>query len=113
MDLRTLSDNQVIAELRLRAKAERLRQNISQADMAERTGLGIHTVRRFEASASEPSLTTFISIVRALNDINSLDGILEEPPIDPVAHRPDHPEQQRSSRVRKPAPGGWVWGDER
>ncbi|MFT5202454.1 MAG: transcriptional regulator with XRE-family HTH domain [Candidatus Aldehydirespiratoraceae bacterium] len=113
MDLRSLSDSQVMTELRQRAKTARLRRNVSQAALAERTGLGIHTVRRFEAGESDPSLATFISIVRELNDINSLDRILEEPPIDPISPPRTSGQRQRSSRARPATPDVWEWGDER
>lgn len=110
MSMRELSDAGVVDELRARVRRERLQRNVTQADLADRAGIGLHTLRRFEAGQGEPSLSSFVAILRALDGITALEAVLPEPSVDPLAS-PAQPDRQRSSATRSPAT--WTWGDER
>ena len=96
--------------MRSRVKRERLQRNVSQADLADRAGIGIHTLRRFEAGEGDPSLRIFVAILRALDAVTALEAVLPEPAVDPLAS-PPQPNRQRSSSTQTPS--GWTWGDER
>ena len=107
-----LTDEVVIAELRERCRRERLLQNMTQHDLAERAGLGINTIRRYEGDDDySPSLETFIRIIRVLGALDVLEQILPERALDPL-----HPDASKRIRARavtaKPAAGEWTWGEQ-
>lgn len=112
MDWLFLTDDAIIEQLRGRCRRERLLQNITQEDLAERAGLGINTVRRFERDDDySPSLTTFVRIARVLGALDVLEQILPERPFDPL--KPDASERLRARpATRTPAADGeWTWGE--
>lgn len=107
-----LTDEAIIEQLRERCRRERLLQNITQEDLAQRAGLGINTVRRFERDDDySPSLETFVRITRVLGALDVLEQMLPERPLDPL--KPDASERRRA-RPSTPAPaadGEWTWGE--
>ena len=112
MDWLFLTDHAISEQLRERCRRERLLQNITQEDLAERAGLGVNTVRRFERDDDySPSLDTFIRIIRVLGALDVLEQILPERPLDPL--NPDASERLRA-RPASPAAaadGEWTWGE--
>ena len=106
-----MTDDAVIDALRERCRRERLTQNMTQQDLADRAGLGITTVRRYESDDNySPSLETFIRIVRVLGGLDVLEQLLPERPLDPL--NPNASERQRARPSKAtPAPGEWTWGE--
>jgi transcriptional regulator with XRE-family HTH domain len=76
VDVRLMSPAELGAELGERARRERLRQNMSQATLAERSGVSRLTVTRLEADASSATLTTFLSVLVALQRAGDLEQVL-------------------------------------
>jgi transcriptional regulator with XRE-family HTH domain len=112
MDWLFLTDDVVIAELRQRCRRERLLQNMTQQDLAERSGVGINTVRRYERDHDySPSLETFIRIIRVLGALDVLEQILPERPLDPLNPQASERRRARSSAA-KPRAGEWTWGEQ-
>lgn len=109
MDWLFLTDDGVIDELRGRCRRERLAQNLSQAEVAERAGINRETVRRFEADEYSPTLATFVAVLRALGGLDALEQILPERPLDPL--RPNAPTRRRAGRSASPSPGEWTWNE--
>ncbi len=117
MDQGSGSDAAVLAALGERLRAERLRRNLSQQQLAEEAGVGRMTVQRIEEGGSA-SLTSLIRILRALGELEGLERLL--PPLGPSPLE----EVQRQGRPRRRARGGrkpaaheprasrWRWGDE-
>ena len=83
MDYYGMSDKAILAETGLRLKKKRLRKNLSQQELAERTGLSRNTISDMESSGST-TLHNFIRTLRALDALNDLDQLLPEPGISPV-----------------------------
>lgn len=111
MDWQFLTDDAIIAELRQRCRRERLAQNTTQGELADRAGLGISTVRRFEGDNDySPSLETFLRIARVLGALDTLEQILPERPLDPLNPRASQRRRARSVST-KPAAGEWTWAD--
>lgn len=90
-----LTDDQVIDELRERCRSERLAQNLSQGDLAERAGLSRGTVARFENDSNTPGLETLVAILRVLGGLEALEHVLPPRPIDPLS--PGVPDRQRAT----------------
>jgi transcriptional regulator with XRE-family HTH domain len=65
-----------------RLKAERLLQNLTQQDLAQRSGVAYSTLRRIESSG-EGSMSDYISILTALGKIEQVNNFMEEPKVNP------------------------------
>lgn len=61
-----------------RLRSERLRLGWRQATLAERSGVSLPTLRRFERSA-QGSLETFLRLCHALGRLDELAGLLSPP----------------------------------
>ena len=67
-----------------RFKDYRMRSKMRQKDVAERAGLTISTVRKFENGlAPNLSISTFLLLMKAIGCINALDGLMPELPESP------------------------------
>lgn len=73
-----LSDQQAVARLGKEIKRMRLERNMSQAEVAERTGLDRSTVQRLEGGRAA-TLLTVVQVLRALDKLDLLDPFHEEP----------------------------------
>jgi len=74
------TDEELLFELAEKCRALRLRQNMSQQEVAERAGIALRTYRRFEQEG-QISLERFVAVVRALNRLAELEGLLKPPPV--------------------------------
>ncbi len=82
MDLYSLSDKGVQAELGNRIRALRLRKNVTQNALAAATTLSINAIKSLEAGKGK--LSTLIAVLRELGALEQLDSFIPEPPISPV-----------------------------
>ena len=90
------SATELIRLLGTRFREYRLRCNMTQKEVAERTGLGITTITTFEnGAAGNVSLATFILLLKAVGQVNSIDGLLPELPESPYLHRSGNRKVQR------------------
>lgn len=93
------TDSEVLQQLADKCRELRLRQNMSQRDVAERAGIALPTYRRFE-QAGQISLERFVAVVRALNRLPELESLLNPPPVADLREL-DHPVPQRKRAGRK------------
>lgn len=63
-----------------RCREMRLRQNLTQAEVAARAGIPLPTYRRFE-QAGDLSLARFVGVLHALNQVEGLEQLLQPPPV--------------------------------
>ena len=100
MDFRTISDKAIQAELAGRLQRERLNQNLSQADLAQRAGISLRTLKYVEGGR-DSTFETMIRILRALDRLDHLDAFLPEPGSSPLQlARLKGKERQRASGRR-------------
>lgn len=83
MSLATASDPAILRELTRRIRRRRLNLNLTQQQVADRSGLHIQTVKNFE-SGNNASLLTLIQILRVFGDLEALDQFLPDPGISPI-----------------------------
>ncbi|WP_034913594.1 MULTISPECIES: helix-turn-helix transcriptional regulator [Erwinia] len=75
MRFSTMSDSEIIAELCHRIKETRMQLGLSQIELAERSRVGIATIKRVELGESV-TLSTLIGLLRGLESLHQLESIL-------------------------------------
>lgn len=65
-------------DIAARAQARRLLLNMSQKELAARSGVSLGSLKRFETTG-EISLTSLLSIALALNDLEAFAGLFSLP----------------------------------
>jgi transcriptional regulator with XRE-family HTH domain len=78
-DVTLLAPAELAAELGLRVRRERLRQNLTQRTLAARAGVSRVTVTRMEADGTA-TLGSFLAVLSALRRTGDLAELLEPPP---------------------------------
>jgi len=78
-----MSNSALVQQICSGIKQMRLNQNISQDELATRSGLNRVTISRMEAGRSV-SLLTLIQALRALDKLDLLNVFFEEPEISPM-----------------------------
>ncbi|NDV83385.1 helix-turn-helix domain-containing protein [Bacteroides sp. 51] len=78
-----MSDPAILTLLGERLAALRLRKNISQEELALNSGVSISTISRIERG-SKTTTDNLIKIMRTLDILENLDGLIPEQPISPI-----------------------------
>ena len=76
MDFYTVPDKAIAAELGLRLKSLRLRQNTTQQQLADAVAVSVNSIKALEVGRGK--LATFIAVLRELNSLDSLNDFLPE-----------------------------------
>ena len=107
-------DDAVLAELGRRLAQVRIDLNLTQAELAEKAGVGKRTLERLEAGETTQTRTLF-RILRELDLLPQLELLVPEPKLGPrriVKENAGLPQRaSKRGRVTK-APDVWKWGDE-
>ncbi len=108
------SDNATLKELGHRIAQYRLNRNLTQEALAMEAGVSKRTLHRVEHGDST-NITNMIRILRALNLLENLEGLIPEPAISPI----QQVKMRGKKRKRASSPTGkpeqkspWSWGDE-
>lgn len=84
----------------MRIKQTRLNANISQSELAERSGLSTRSIRNLEQGSQNVSLNNLIEVLRVLGLVDNLQLLVPEiPVVSPIALM--KLEKARKKRVRK------------
>jgi len=76
--------DEIARRLARRVRAERLRREWKQATLAERSGVSLPTVRRYERTG-RTSLENFLKLCLALGRLDEFADVLEPPPASSIA----------------------------
>lgn len=96
-----LTDAAVSRILGGRVERYRIEAGLTQAELAERAGIGKRTLERVEAGRGA-ELATLIRVLRALNALEGLDRLLPELPPSPIEQlRLRGKQRRRVSRARR------------
>ena len=72
---------ELVQMLGIRFKDYRMRSRMTQKDVAEQSGITINTIHKFEnGRVPNLSLSTFLLLMKAIDCINGLDGLMPELP---------------------------------
>lgn len=85
-------------EMAERMKKVRLAQNMTQKELAEKAGIPLPTLRRFEATG-EVSLKALVNFARALRKAEDLAQVFYEPPMEDLYAKTPK-ERRRASHPR-------------
>ena len=119
-----LTDAAIAQVLGERIARHRIEAGLTQAELAERAGIGKRTLERVEAGRGA-ELVTLIRILRSLHAMESFERLLPELPASPIEQLKLRGKQrQRVSHARRGAPLGrgrpvsegtsarpWRWGE--
>lgn len=108
-----LTDDAAQRELGERLTRRRLELNLTQAQVADKAGIGKRTLERIEAGAST-QLTNFLRLLRALDLYDGLELLLPTTAPSPITLLElQGRERQRASTPRslKVAEEPWTWDD--
>ena len=101
-DLYEYSTPELVRLLGSRFKDYRMRCNLTQKEVAEQSGIGLTTIHKFEnGTAGNLSLSTFISLLRVVGQVNALDDVLPELPESPYLVRREEKKAQRIRHTNK------------
>lgn len=107
------TDDAVLEALGRRLARCRIDARLTQAELAERAGVGKRTLERIEAGESA-QMTSLVRILRVLDLLDVLDELLPAAgprPMDQLRHRGRRP-RRVSKRGDEIVGGEWSWGDE-
>lgn len=112
------TDAAVVTEIGRRLARHRIARDLTQAEFAERAGVGRSTVQRLEGGESI-QLTSLVRILRALDLLEGLELLVPEGVASPLAEleraqrRPRMRVRHRDGDPGVHGEGGpWRWGDE-
>lgn len=72
---------ELVKLLGARFKDYRLRSQMTQKDVAEQSGITVNTIHKFEnGTTGNMSLGTFLSLMKAIGQIDALDDMMPELP---------------------------------
>lgn len=104
-----------LEEIGLRITRERIRQKLTQAELAKEAGIGKRTLERLE-NGDTVQLTSFLRVLKALDLMDQLIGLLPDPqptPMQLVENATEEPQRVYKKRKPEPAPEPWAWGEDR
>lgn len=87
------TDGEIAAELAMRVSQERVRQNVTQQSLAERSGVTYSAIRHFERTG-KISLERLIAVLRTLKKLDEFEHFLAPVPVSPM--------ERLNGRVLKP-----------
>ena len=89
---------EIVKLLGKRFKDYRMRANMTQKDVAEKAGVSVLTIYRFEnGTVNNISLGTFLLLLKSVGSINDLDELMPEQPESPYLYKENN---QKAQRVR-------------
>ncbi len=86
MDYIELSEPDIIRILGERFRDYRLNCQLTQKDLAARTGISLKTISNFESGkASNITMINFLTLLRTVGQLQNIDELLPEVPLSPYA----------------------------
>ena len=107
------TDQTILIEIGERLARLRLNRNLTQAELAEQSGISKRTVERLE-SGEGVQTTSLIRLFRSLGLVPRFDALIPEPVPSPVAQLKLQGETRRRASKKKSdrVSQRWKWGNE-
>jgi transcriptional regulator with XRE-family HTH domain len=101
-DFYEYSTPEIVQMLGSRFKDYRMRCDLTQKEVADKSGIGLTTIHKFEnGTAGNLSLSTFILLLKVVGQVNALDDILPELPPSPYLMRSEEKKAQRIRHTKR------------
>jgi transcriptional regulator with XRE-family HTH domain len=107
-----LSDQAILRELGERLTRTRLDLNLTQAALAEQSGVSKRTIERLESGQAATQLSSFLRVCRTLGLIERFEMLVPELAPSPMAQLKQlgHKRQRATGSTTRPAEK-WTWGE--
>lgn len=107
------NNQMIMKELGQRIQESRIAMNLTQAQMAEQSGVALRTVARIEKGESV-NVENVLNVLRVLGVLGNLNQLLQEQVIAPTELIDVGKKRRRASGKQKSQKREtWVWGDEK
>ena len=109
-----LSDKAILIEIGKRIQTIRVMENMTQAEMAKKTGISLSTIARMEQGVSVKT-DHLIMVMRALKIIDNLEFVFPKEELHPIelADKREKKRKRASKKTVETQTRNWKWGDER
>lgn len=107
-----MTSQQMELDIGQRLARLRLARNVTQADLAEKAGIGVRTLRRLE-SGDPSTLDTFLRVATALDLEEAILSALPQGDIRPIERVSKKGSERRRASPASAHPGKstWTWDD--
>jgi transcriptional regulator with XRE-family HTH domain len=108
-----MTDQAILQLLGERLAGKRIDLNLTQAALAEQSGVAKRTIERLESGEAATQLSSFLRVCRTLGLLERFELLLPEPAPSPMAQlRQQGRKRQRASRVAAPSTSKkWTWAE--
>ncbi len=96
-------------ELGRRLRLQRVVRDLRQQDLADRTGIGVATIRRIEDGRSDLRFDVLVRLLREFDLLDALERLVPDPTDSPLVDADELPERVRPAGR---AETDWQWNDE-
>ncbi len=109
-----MTDQAILQELGQRLARARIDLNLTQAALAEQSGVAKRTIERLESGEAATQLSGFLRVCRTLGLLERFELLLPEPAPSPMAQLKQQGRKRQRATGSKAAPAAkkWTWGDE-
>jgi transcriptional regulator with XRE-family HTH domain len=111
----TLTDDAILNEIGRRLAQRRLDHGLTQAVLAEHSGVSKRTVERLEDGESV-QLVNLIRVLRSLDLAHDVENLIPLPtvrPLDVVEHQGHRRKRVKPAKTEAQSSSPWSWGDEK
>lgn len=105
------TDEILLKEIGSRIKQHRLAMNLTQSELAGRSGVSLSTLVRIEMG-EDTKMSNIIKLMRAEYQLSNIEMLISEPQLDFKAEFENAPKKQRASKKKVPA-SAFVWGEDK
>ena len=99
----------ILKELGNRIKDARIAYPMTREELAEKAGVSLSTVTRVESGANAGA-GQVINVLRALNQLHSIDLLIPEYNLTPVDIAMGKTKKKRASTKKTEKNSNWIWG---
>lgn len=109
-----LSDKAILREIGKRLQNLRISENITQSQLAQKTGVSMSTIARMEQGSSVKT-DSLVRVMRELNVLENLDTAFLQQEVRPMdlINMSEKKRKRASKQKVEETTNDWKWGDEK
>ncbi len=112
MKLNALSDDTaILRELGERIRQHRIAMELTQEDLAQKSGISLSTLKRIE-NGEDSKFSNIIKLLKEMNLADNFELLIPDTETNFKAVFENKPQRKRVRTQNKPASPTWVWGDD-